>query len=75
MRFEAGKAYGAWDTGTPPIRVISRTEHMALVEDTDTVERWKMKIKKRTNGTEYMTDSRVPVAWRECYTYEAGFKI
>lgn len=73
MVFEVGKMYGAWDTGTPAITIISRTNKTALVEDSDTGECWRMRIKLHDNGNEYMTDSRVPAAWRECYTYEARF--
>lgn len=73
MVFEVGKMYGAWDTGTPVITIISRTNKTALVEDSDTGECWRMRIKVHDNGNEYMTDSRVPTALKECYTYEARF--
>lgn len=71
-RFEAGNSYNAMDTGVPAVKVLSRTEKTATVQDTDTNEVWRMRIKARDNGDEYMTDSRVPAAWRDCYTYEAG---
>lgn len=73
MVFEVGKMYGAWDTGTPAITIISRTNKTALVEDSDTGECWRMRIKSYDNGNEYMADGRVPAALRECYTYEARF--
>ena len=70
-KFEVGKSYEAQDTGVPAIKILSRTAKTATVEDTDTNEVWKMRVKARDNGDEYMVDSRVPAAWRDCYTYES----
>jgi len=70
-KFEEGKSYNAQDTGVPAIVILSRTAKTATVEDTDIHTVWKMRIKTRDNGDEYMTDSTVPAAWRDCYTYEA----
>ena len=72
--FETGKTYGAWDTGTPAVKIIKRTAKTATVEDNDLHEVWTMRIKTRDNGDEYMTDSRVPQAWREAYTYDTKFE-
>lgn len=73
MVFEVGKMYGARDTATPAITIISRTNKTALVEDSDTGECWRMRIKVHDNGNEYMADGRVPAALKERYTYEARF--
>ena len=73
--FETGKKYGAWDTATPAILIVARTAKTAVVEDDDTHDVWRMRVKTRANGDEYMTDSRVPAEWRESYTYEARYKI
>lgn len=72
-KFEVGKSYEAQDTGVPAIKIISRTAKTATVEDEDIHNVWKMRIKTRENGDEYMTDSKVPVRWQDCYTYEAKF--
>jgi len=71
--FEQGRKYGAWDTGTPNITILKRTAKTATVQDDDSGEVWTMRIKTRADGGEYMVDSRVPVEWRECYTYEVMF--
>ena len=64
-QFEEGKIYGAWDTGTPAIKIIKRTAKMCLVEDTITGNQWRMKIKEK-NGYEELTDTGVPQSWRRC---------
>ena len=73
--FEVGKQYGAMDAGVPVIKVLKRTAKMITVKDTDCETVWKMRIKTRQNGDEYATDSSVPKAWRECYTYDTRFEI
>lgn len=73
-QFEVGKFYRAMDAAVPAIKILSRTAKMATVEDEDIHSVWRMRIKTRDNGDEYMTDSSVPAAWRECYTYEAKNK-
>lgn len=72
-QFEEGKIYGAWDTGTPAIKIIKRTAKMCLVEDTITGNQWRMKIKEK-NGYEELTDTGVPQSWRRCYTYSTMFE-
>ena len=69
-RFEEGKTYGAYDTGVPEITVLKRTPKMALVRNDCSV--WRMRVHEDQDG-EYMVDSSVPGAWRDCYTYHAKF--
>lgn len=70
--FEVGKYYGAWDTATPPVKVIKRTAKTVTVQNEwDT---WMMRIKVDWKGHEYVTDSKVPAEWRECYTYDTRFE-
>ena len=71
--FETGKMYEAWDAGVPAIKIIKRTAKTATVEDEDVQTVWTMRVQTYDNGDEYMTDSKVPAAWRDCYTYEAKF--
>lgn len=71
-RFEEGKFYGAVDTAVPPIEILKRTEKMIQVRNDYCT--WRMRIKVDWKGTEYATDSSVPYAWRECYTYMAKYE-
>lgn len=73
-KFEVGKKYGAWDAAVPAIKIIKRTDKTATVESEDVQMVWTMRIKKHDNGDEYMTDSKVPASWQDCYTYEAKFE-
>lgn len=82
-QFEVGKIYGAYDSGTPSIKIIKRTPKMCLVEDTSCGNQWRMKVKISTvswvdfdDTTEYeeMTDTTVPASWRKCYTYSTRFE-
>jgi hypothetical protein len=72
-RFEEGKLYGTWDTGTPSIKIIKRMTKMCLVEDSITGNQWRMKIKEKDEYEE-MTDTAVPRNWRQCYTYSTKFE-
>lgn len=68
-RFEVGKAYEPNDTGYDPIQVLRRTEKMILVRNR--TSQWRMRIRVDYDGVEYVTDSTVPVGWREAFTYSA----
>lgn len=69
MRFEVGKTYGAYDCCVHPIRIIRRTERSVWVENDHYT--WMMRVKLDADGNEIVTDSAVPPAWRECYTYSS----
>lgn len=73
IKFEEGKCYGAWDSAVPPIKIIKRLAKMCLVENTETCNRWRMKIKD-LGYHEEMTDTAVPRNWRQCYTYSSTFE-
>ena len=70
-QFEIGKYYEAQDTAVPPIKVLKRTDKMITVTNDCTT--WRMKIWLDSDGNECVTDSAVPVSWRECYTYKANY--
>ena len=71
-RFEEGKTYQAYDTGVPEITVLKRTTKMVLVKNDASI--WRMRIREDNDG-EYVVDSSVPDAWRDCYTYHAKFEV
>jgi hypothetical protein len=80
FKFEVGGLYGAYDDAVPAVKVIKRTAKTVTVEDTDTGTVFTMRVKVYPNildgeTTEAATDSSVPAAWRECYTYAAAYKI
>lgn len=71
-KFEVGCKYGTWDAAVPAVLIVKRTAKTAIVRDELGVE-WRMMIRANEQG-EQMTDSKVPQAWRECYTYDTRFK-
>ena len=70
--FEVGKFYQPYDGGFFPIKILKRTEKTIWV-DKDGV-RWKMRIRKDTNGNEFAVDSSVPPKWRDAFMYSASWE-
>ena len=69
-KFEIGKSYYCEDKGFDPIKVIRRTEKTIWVENS-VEHRWAMRIRTTEKGIEYVTDSCVPLRWRQVFTYYA----
>ena len=72
-RFEVGKAYEPNDTGYEPIQDLRRTDKMILVRNS--TSQWRMRIRVDDDGAEYVTDSTVPVKWRDAFTYSARHEV
>lgn len=70
MTFQVNKTYGAMDSGLDPIRIMKRTPK-CVVATTNGMNRFRMVVKTDSIGNEYVTDSSVPMKWREAYTYSA----
>ena len=80
-RFEVGGLYGAYDSAVPGVKVLKRTAHTITVQVyDDTYENpyfgpaFTMRTKQYGNHEE-ATDSSVPRAWRECYTYSTRWQM
>ena len=67
--FEVGKSYEANDTGYDPITVTRRTDKTIWVDNGSAS--WRMRIKHDKDGNEIVTDSSVPVKWRDAFTYSS----
>ena len=73
-QFEVGKSYEPSDSGFPPVTIMKRTAKMILVRG-EAESCWRMRIKTDEDGNEYMTDSSVPVKWRDALTYNAKWEV
>lgn len=75
--FEIGKEYRASDNGLDPIIILKRTDKTIWVANTfDRDTKWRMRIKKDSEGNEYVTDSmalepRTPKSEYNRFTYKA----
>lgn len=68
MKFEVGKSYFCYGgSGYDPIKILRRTAKTVWV-DKDGVK-WKMRVRTGEDGNEYVTDSSVPLNWRDEFTY------
>lgn len=72
MKFEVGHLYYPYDSGFDPIVILRRTEKTVWV--TNGGVKWRMRIWTDEDGNEYVTDSSVPVKWRDAFTYSAKWK-
>ena len=68
MKFEIGRSYWAGDRSYGAVKVINRTPYYIYVEN-DCGSRWRMKIRRDRDGTEFVIDSSVPQGWRGAFMY------
>lgn len=73
-KFRARKCYAANDSSYDPITVLKRTPKMILCT-TNGMNRFRLLIRTDINGDEYVTDSSVPMKWREAFTYQAKYPV
>lgn len=75
--FQIGKVYSWYQTDYDPILVIGRTEKTITVVRTDYFcfgDTWKMHIKIDDEGDESVTDSSVPMRYRDAFTTSAALE-
>lgn len=73
MNFEVGHSYEANDPGYDPIKILRRTGKTIWVDNGQA--KWSMRVKRDENGNEMVTDSSVPVRWRDAFTYKANWEV
>ena len=72
MKFEVGKKYYPAASGVNPIRIVSRTEKMATVDNGYC--KWRMRIRIGKDDNEWMCDSTAPRCWRFQMVYCAKWE-
>lgn len=72
-KFEVGKSYEPYAPEFDPIKVLRRTEKSIWVTNGQIT--WMMRIKVDEDGTEWATDSKVPMKWRDAFTYNAKWEV